>query len=148
MQPDEFLEVASSLATTSNATPADIRTAISRAYYATYHVAFDLLCQIGLEPSTGHDAHKDLRNLLRNSGHYELRSLAGTLSNLQGRRVDADYHLDRKDVERPKVATAIVEQARSAIKDLRCHLTGNKREEIRIAMKKWRGTIGIGSWRN
>ena len=52
MNPREFLKVASELV--AGATPAKIRTGISRAYYAAYNVGVEVLTEMGCTIEEGY----------------------------------------------------------------------------------------------
>ncbi len=95
--------------------PVQLRSAVSRAYYAVYHVGRVLLKQLGF--SLG-DSHGDVPNYLQNSGDNKLMKVASELNSLYGARRKADYFLDNKDVESEKKATNHVLQAEELIRQM------------------------------
>ena len=66
MDPHDFYQLASQLANSPHA--AELRTAISRAYYAIYHVGVTPLESLGFRLSSGPAGHGDVRNRLSNTG--------------------------------------------------------------------------------
>jgi len=119
MDPRAFHQLASHLVRGSSA--AEMRTTISRAYYATYHLGAELLREMGFHISTGPQGHGDVRHRLGNSGVPEVMRIGSQLGDLQGRRIQADYRLDNPEVENPKTARALVEQAARMMQTLeRC----------------------------
>src|SRR5438046_1576262 len=116
MDPREFQRLASQLV--GGTSPAECRTAISRAYYATYNVAVEILKDMGFPISKGPTGHRDVQNQLSNSGDAEVMKVGSQLTDLHSRRIQADYRLDRTDVENIKTAHTLVEQARKMIQTL------------------------------
>jgi hypothetical protein len=135
MNPREFQRLASELVT--GKTPAEIRTAISRAYYATHNVGAEILSRVGFRISEGPGGHGDVWNRLSNSGDSEITKVGSQLSNLYAMRIHADYRLNRTDVENQKTAQGLVEQANRMIKILDENFSGPKRTEITKAIQDW-----------
>lgn len=140
MDPRDFHQLASHLVRSSSA--AEIRTAISRAYYAVYHVSAEILRAMGFQISTGPQGHGDVRNRLSNSGAPEVMRIGSQLGDLQGRRIQADYRLDNLEVENPKTAHALVEQAARMIQTLERCSKGLQRPQIIAAIEAWEQKIG------
>ena len=104
MSPHDFLEVAGEWAVANR--EAEWRSAASRAYYAAFHVARQLLLQWGFVVPSADQAHAYLWLRLANAGHpdvnragNDLRYLPAT-SDWHGRfrlvpRKDNDYEIDR-----------------------------------------------------
>src|SRR5712671_665398 len=93
MDGSEFLEVAWDLVTGER--EADWRSAVSRAYYAVFHVARRLLFQCGFSVPHADQAHAYVWRRLSNSGHPDVDNAGQNLSYLRGVRNEADYDLDR-----------------------------------------------------
>jgi len=74
MNPREFQQLASKLANGNS--PAEFRTAISRAYYAAYNVGVEVLEQMGFRISEGPAGHGEVRHHLNNSGDIEMMRVA------------------------------------------------------------------------
>lgn len=128
MNPREFQELAERLVLVER--PAEIRTAISRAYYSVYNFVVEILKEIGFEVSEGPGGHGEAVQKLSNCGSVRVERVGSQLSDLRSKRIKADYRLDRRDVEMTKTAKAIVMQAGKMIKELDECRTGPDREEI------------------
>jgi uncharacterized protein (UPF0332 family) len=101
----EFLTVADDLAVGEN--EADWRSAISRAYYAAFHVARAVLVQCGFDAPIGDQAHAYLWLRLSNCGHPDLEEVGRRLSRLRSLRNQADYQL-AVSVEQPQAASYVL----------------------------------------
>jgi uncharacterized protein (UPF0332 family) len=135
MDPREFKSLASDLV--SSTKPAYLRTAISRAYYAAYNVGAELLMGMGFEIHQGPSAHANVEYRFNNSGSAELSKASSQLALLRTRRIEADYRLDRKNVENPKTAEALVKEAEKIIKVLDKQCIGSQRENIIKAIREY-----------
>ncbi len=91
MDPRRFLAQAQRLA--AGGEPEDRRSALSRAYYAVYHAAVELLHAAGAEPDTGHSGHALVRRALRGPRVDRLTAVSRQLERLHNLRVKADYWL-------------------------------------------------------
>ena len=93
MDPREFLTLARqlSLATTESAW----RSAISRAYYAAFHVARQLLEDLGFTVPHGDRAHGYLWLRLSNCSEAAVEQAGRDLNDLRRQRNSADYDLAR-----------------------------------------------------
>jgi uncharacterized protein (UPF0332 family) len=89
----EFLAVAQQLA--GAGTEAEWRSAISRAYYAAFHVARELLEDLHFVVPRAERAHAYLSRRLANSGQAEIQQAGNDLNALRGDRNQADYDLHR-----------------------------------------------------
>jgi uncharacterized protein (UPF0332 family) len=92
MSPREFLDVADELATGNR--EGDWRSAASRAYYAAFHVARQLLRQSGFAVPQADRAHSYLWLRLANAGHPDVQRAGNDLSDMRVVRNQADYDLD------------------------------------------------------
>jgi uncharacterized protein (UPF0332 family) len=92
MDGKDFLEVAEALSTGYR--EAEWRSAVSRAYYAAFHVARRLLRQCGFLVPQGDQAHAFLWRRLSNCGHPDVVNAGQLLNSLRGRRNWADYDLE------------------------------------------------------
>lgn len=142
MDPREFQTLASILV--NGTTPAEIRTAISRAYYATHNVGAEILSRGGFRISEGPSGHGDVWNRLSNSGDIEVMKVGSQLSNLYTMRIHADYRLDKKDAENQKTAQGLVQQAKRMIKILDENFSGSKGAQITKAIQDWEQKISGG----
>jgi uncharacterized protein (UPF0332 family) len=87
-----YLQLADTLA--SGSTEAEWRTALSRAYYAAFHVARQLLREIGFRVPRADRAHSYLWLRLANAGDSQVEWAGTYLNNLRRLRNHADYDLD------------------------------------------------------
>src|SRR5262249_6282506 len=71
------------------------RTAVSRAYYASFHVARNLLRQCGFVVPRADQAHAYLWQRLANCGHPDISQAGNHLNDLRSLRNRSDYDLDR-----------------------------------------------------
>jgi hypothetical protein len=136
MNPREFQQLAKKLV--SETSPAHLRTAISRAYYAAYNIAADVLREMGFHVPRSAYGHGDVQRWLGNCGDREVEAVGSQLAGLHSKRLRADYDLDKTDVERPKTAQAVVKQADKMIKVLESCRTGQKREQVIQAIREWK----------
>lgn len=135
MDPREFESLASDLVSSGN--PAYLRTAISRAYYAAFNVGVELLEGMGFKVNQGPSGHANVQNRLNNSGSNELSRASSQLGLLRTRRIEADYRLDRKNVENRKTAEALVKEAERVIQILDTQCVGSRRDNIIKAIREY-----------
>ena len=135
MDPKEFHRLASRLV--GGTSPAEFRTAISRAYYAAYNVAVETLEDMNFRISKGPSGHGEVQNRLSNSGDTEVMKVGSQLTDLHSRRIQADYRLGRTDVENIKTARALVEQARRMIQTLDGCRSDPRRGQVITAIQDW-----------
>lgn len=93
MNPRDILEVADSLV--AGVKEAEWRSAVSRAYYAAFHVARQLLLQCGFAVPRGDQAHGYLWLRVSNAGQADVQIAGNNLNHLRQIRNWADYDLDR-----------------------------------------------------
>lgn len=89
MNPRDFLQVAVKLS--KGGTAAEYRTAISRAYYAAYHVGVEFLRGMDCHISEGPSGHGEVSRDFNNCGDSELSIAGSQLTVLHGKRIIADY---------------------------------------------------------
>jgi hypothetical protein len=142
MDPREFQELAESLA--NGVSPAEMRTAISRAYYSVYNVGLEMLKGMGFQISEGPSGHKDVEHWLSNCGNITVQKVGSQLAELRSRRIQADYRLDKREVEAPKTARVLVQQASRMIKVLDECGAGPEREDLIRGIREYLEKI---SWR-
>lgn len=108
MNPRDLLDVADDLATGTR--EADWRSAVSRAYYAAFHVGQRLLRQCGFHVPQAEHAHGYVWLRLCNAGHPDVRQSGFRLKDLRQLRNWADYDLDR-----PVAQNVAIDQVRVAV---------------------------------
>jgi hypothetical protein len=102
MDPREFRRLAMKLVAVPKA--AELRAAVSRAYYAAYHVSVDFVERLGFSIAKLGAGHKQVQDYLWNSGDVEVVQIASKLRTLFSRRVDADYRLGKSAIENQQTA--------------------------------------------
>ena len=108
MRATEFLEVAEALRFIER--PAARRSAVSRAYYAVFHVATHAQRRLGARRSSSHDV-VGLR--FQASPEGAVRAIGDVFLGLKARRVESDYRLSSPSVvEDGETVVAIVDDAR------------------------------------
>jgi uncharacterized protein (UPF0332 family) len=94
MRGQDFLKVATDLAMASDTTQGALRTAVSRAYYAAFLEAREVIRpfqgKVGLD---GYGSHRRVRELINNCGVERCNEVFRQLADLYKRREDADYDL-------------------------------------------------------
>jgi uncharacterized protein (UPF0332 family) len=114
MEGKEFFELAEQLARGNSA--AAMRSSVSRAYYAAFHVAHEFVfrdCRVNLPPDAA--CHKKLHELLE-STHVPVLVEAGMiLATLRHARNVADYKLTIREADAEENALYQLDQARDAI---------------------------------
>ncbi|HZL35056.1 MAG TPA: hypothetical protein VFC78_07085 [Tepidisphaeraceae bacterium] len=139
MDPREFTALAIRLTQRATAgTPAECRTAISRAYYAAFNVGAEHLRTMGFRVGKGAAAHGEVQRSLANSGNAGVVAAASELNDLHTSRNRADYQLDRLDVESSANARGFVAQAQVAIRALDAAFGGLERAQLQVSIQKWR----------
>lgn len=108
MTGSDFLPLANRLATASS--EPDWRTAISRAYYAAFHVARQLLEELGFRVPWADRAHAYLTMRLNNCGDAQIQHAASDMHSLRSLRNQADYDLQRPIRQSVAIAQAQVSQ--------------------------------------
>lgn len=101
MNARDFLQVADDLA--SGSLEAEWRSAVSRAYYAAFLVARDVLRRAGFRPPGDTASHAYVSRRLSNSSHPHIIGAGDRLRDMRRARGWADYDLDRPFPERVAV---------------------------------------------
>jgi uncharacterized protein (UPF0332 family) len=137
IQGEDFLVVAQSLA--SGTTEAEWRTAVSRAYYAAFHVARRLLGDLGFQVPQGDQAHAYLWMRLGNCGEATISAAGPQLNRLRGDRNRADYdlHHDISDVD----ADFSVLEARKFLQTLTLATVQPVRSQITAAIRDYERNV-------
>lgn len=91
MTPDEFLVLATRLSASTG--EAELRSAVSRAYYDVFHAARLLIEDCGVACPESAEAHDKVSKCLQNSQHANIVATGDKLSSLRTARNRADYRL-------------------------------------------------------
>lgn len=97
MDAKEYFDLARKLA--QMRTEASVRSAISRGYYAAFHVAKNLVEGLGFTLPKDAAAHDKLYYMLHNAGDKSAEDAAKLLNDLRKRRNFADYDFKRQDMQ-------------------------------------------------
>jgi hypothetical protein len=108
-------------------TPAGLRTAISRAYYAAFHRTSEFIQGMNVSVSDGPGAHGEVRNHLVHTGDDDIDQVGLDLAHLHSERIAADYRLKRVHVEKGLVADELVNLASEVIATLNQCLSDSQR---------------------
>ena len=135
MDPKDFLRVANDLAQSDEA--AELRSAVSRAYYAAFHVARKLLIDMGFEISKGPGAHGDVYKYLGNAANSTVVHAGSNIGDLKGWRNQADYELDLAKHENSGEVQKIVDITKQIIEDLEQCCNGSSRDQIKSAISSY-----------
>lgn len=140
MKPRDFQTLASKLASETGA--AELRSAVSRAYYAVYNSAVEMVDKLGFHVSSGAQGHGDVQKWLGNSGDSEIEKVGSKLANLRSRRNRADYELNRRDIEKPGNVQAAVRDAESMLRSLeQCLRESERCQRIKLGIEEYQRKI-------
>jgi uncharacterized protein (UPF0332 family) len=141
MNPREFAALASDLVSADTPTPAELRTAVSRAYYATFLVATALVKKFGVQIPKGWEGHKLLTLALRYCKDAELTNACQEIDDLRAVRWAADYDMQDDVVEDQRLARKWCARAKQAIKKLdQCEADATRLTESRTKLRNWVNT--------
>ncbi len=107
----DYIDFAAKIAVTYS-DAASCRSVISRAYYGAFHIARSLLDRLGSRPPRNANAHVFMQHRLMNCGHARAVEAGQLLRDLYADRLNADYSLERRQVESVGYAKAAVVTAR------------------------------------
>ena len=128
MNPRDYLQIARNILQVDK--PANCRTVFNRSYYAAYNVGFVYLIDAGIHISTGPGGHGEVTRYFQNCGIQDLKEAYQKLSNLHSNRIDADYYLNKKRVEKIDNAKMALKQAESIIKTTDFYSSGPKKNKV------------------
>jgi len=135
MEPKDFLTLANELAASEKA--AEARSATSRAYYAAFHCALNILQDMGFDIPSNHRSHEAVSAHLTNSGNPTVDDHGRTLLDFRGWRNNADYEIEDVTHEDPKKARQFVKIAEYLIRELEDECEGPERDEIIASIKAY-----------
>ena len=140
MDPIEFHDLSKTLV--QGSTAAEIRSAVSRAYYAAFHVAAGILREMGFSISTAARGHADVTDRLMGSGHDDVVRIGRDIQDLRTMRNKADYDLVSTHPDEPRRAKIVVTQVGQIITDLQQHCGGPQRTQIAASIGAWEAATG------
>ncbi|MFO0841778.1 MAG: HEPN domain-containing protein [Gemmataceae bacterium] len=146
MNPLEFLDLASEWSVGTR--EGEWRSSISRAYYAVFHVARNLLAQVGFQVPSASVSHQYLFQRLNNCGEPIVQKAATLLNNLRRERNFADYDLDAPvDEQRAIDAVNDATDVNSTLTDLAAN--PGLLPQVTQAMRDYeRQVLGVVTWRS
>lgn len=137
IEPREYLLLARRLA--AGSTEAEWRSAISRAYYAVFHLVLRFFEDLGFHVPRADSAHKYLVLRLLNCKDPQTETAGGFLDDLRHERNVSDYDLLR-DITQP-IAQGRLQVADQIIQSLAAARHEPVRTQITVAMKDYERVI-------
>src|SRR4051794_14520887 len=128
MNPREFQKVATGLL--GHHSPAHNRSAISRAYYAAFHVALMHLRANGFTFSKSDSRHNEVSRHLLWCDDKLVKAIGSELSDFRGVRNKADYDLEVAELETDKTAALWAKAAERHIEELDQAFGGANKDAI------------------
>jgi uncharacterized protein (UPF0332 family) len=144
MNAQHFLTLARALAAGNS--EAEWRTAISRAYYATFHTARELLHDLGFVVPRDDSAHRYLIYRLNNGQHPSAERAGLDLDRLRSDRNSADY--DLRSAVSTTIALRLIQVADRAMQALAGIQKEPVRSAVMIVMREYeRDVLKMVTWR-
>jgi len=139
MNPDEFLKLANRLALSRSSGPAEFRSAVSRAYYAVYHIAERILNdQMQFHCRSGGNEHQWVQRHYANCTTADARDAGRIIQNMHDARKDADYELADSQIENQAAALMSLERAEEIKKLLASCVTDANFSAVKAEMQRYR----------
>jgi uncharacterized protein (UPF0332 family) len=157
LQADQLVEkcrAAAPMTAVPGGEAADVRSAISRAYYAAFLVARSFLEELGYSVTMLGRCHEVVAHALRESGERELIRAASDLGTLGTDRRIADYELHKTSVEQNTRADEMLRFCKSVISRLdavrtRTRTDPARKQSIIASIDAWRNRDGEkGIWKS
>jgi hypothetical protein len=143
MDPEDFQRFA--LTTLQGGRPVDCRVAISRAYYAIFNVAADLLRNAGCTISFGTDAHgKVPQHLLSVAANPAVAKAGSWIGEMKGVRNKADYRMADATIEYRPTAELWVREASNHIAAMKAAFAGTNRAGILADLRSYEAKMQPG----
>jgi uncharacterized protein (UPF0332 family) len=118
--------------------PEGFRSAVSRAYYASFLTAVDFLAAMNISLLGGSGVHTELLNILGNTSDAALSLTRDSLDTLRNQRNKADYDLLNTTVETEANALIRLKGAFNVIAELnRCRLDTPRFAAVSAATRIW-----------
>jgi uncharacterized protein (UPF0332 family) len=133
MDANDFIELSGKLVKSSKA---GARSAVSRAYYGVFHLAKQLVEEVGNETVGGGQAHSLIPQFLQQSTHAGAVKAGRALADLHSCRVKADYDLKNEKFEKVMFAQKNLDSAleiRKLLNEFRDECVTNA--ELRMAFQ-------------
>jgi uncharacterized protein (UPF0332 family) len=115
---------------------ADLRSAVSRAYYGAFHESRDLLRDCGVHLPKTEQVHIKIVYCLQDCGDEVAEDTGQILESLRGQRKAADYDLDDSQFTSERKAVSEVARAKYVLKQLeQCRKSFEFRSMVRAQAK-------------
>ena len=121
--------------------PEYIRSAISRAYYAAFHIGRKQLLQMGYKIYKNSVGHQQISSHLNNSGIIEIERISQQLNDARADRNKADYDLDDTSIEDSNTGALKVKRAERIVQTLNDKINKTTRPGIVASINSWLATI-------
>lgn len=134
MRAERFIDLAEMLLECDGAEAAALRSAVSRAYYAVFHVTKGLQESLGAERVNSHTA---IGERFQNSPEPTISNLGERYLSLMTRRLHADYYLGGRhavDIENPETVRGLVDEARALASEMATVASGELRAAAEAAV--------------
>jgi len=142
MEPVEFLRfVQATIRGSGKVGAVECRVAISRAYYAAFNVAMDLLTAAGFTFFPKDDKHKMVARHLLWCDDAGVKSVGSTFDSFRAVRNHADYDMNYPGVERLGSAEIWVDEASDCIRTLESAFHGPDRAATISSIRKGRDAV-------
>jgi hypothetical protein len=142
MNPREYAELASQLASKERPTIAELRTSVSRAYYSAFNVAIEFRKGIGVTAPEGWEGHKLVAEALRYSGDDKIGAASRELDDLRKARWAADYDMLDDHVEHQRSVQKWAARSRQINKKLDdCTTEEARLASARVKIRTWAGSV-------
>jgi len=139
MKGEEFLEVGKALLRMKS--EAAQRSAISRAYYALFNEATQLLQAWGMTVSQNPSGHAEVQNRFFNCGVMSGADFGRDLKELRSKRIQADYNMAAKDFQNQNYCALLVAKAESAMKTVSTFKQESLRQQIQTGIREYERKI-------
>lgn len=142
MNPRDFLIVASTLADKDSPTAAELRTAVSRGYYALYNVAVEFVGKCRVKVLDNQEGHRAVPKALRACGDNNLRDVAAVLDALRTARWEADYSMTANAPEHQKTVKKHAAHAKHAVRLLDgCEQDDKLFSNVKASLRSWAASV-------
>jgi uncharacterized protein (UPF0332 family) len=139
MKPNDFLNLAVRLS--RGTTEAEYRSSVSRAYYAAFHTAMELMSEAGVMLPRSPESHQKLRFCLNECGEGPGMVAGRRLAELRKERNIADYDLADPTYAHVEEVPAQLEAARRIVQLLDTCRQEPARSRFRAAVRNYAANV-------
>jgi len=142
MEPEEFLILAEELSKKNK--EAAYRSAISRAYYAAFHKAKNILISMQIPMRRDKEIHHQIYDYLLYCGNDDVSDAASQLDALRTGRNDADYELDNTDIIDPLKVIKLLMDAENIINVVNMNKSDASVKAMKAAIQDYIAKVDSG----